>query len=205
MSLSRSPSPALGGGWSSPGLRTPSGQSSPASGILTPGGSQTWDPARMGPPPTATTANGHATNRGRSFLGRHMRRLSTSLPQFQLGPHSYSEKEKLGRERWAPERFRVVGAVKSILGRMSRKLRLRLLFVLFMALLVTLWYTTRMSPPTLGRPARSQRRTLLTARSATLLLAAIGQPRRRQQVRHRARRQRRGRRDELEGRARVGR
>lgn len=161
MSLSRSPSPALGGGWSTPGMRTPSGQSTPASGIVTPGGSQMWDPARMGPPPTTTSANGHATNRGRSFLGRHMRKLSTSLPQFQLGSDAYSEKEKLGRGRWAPERFRVVGAVKSILGRMSRKLRLRLLFVLFMGLLVMLWYWTRMSPPSLfplGVPAPGLKR-----------------------------------------------
>lgn len=146
MSLSRSPSPALGGGWSSPGLRTPSGQSSPASGILTPNGSQMWDPARMGTPPTTTSVNGHATNRGRSFLGRHMRKLSTSLPQFQLGSHAYSEKEKLGLGGWSPERFRVVGAMKSILGRMSRKLRLRLLFVLFLGLLWMLWYWTRMFP-----------------------------------------------------------
>ena len=141
MSLSRSPSPALGGGWSSPGLHTPSGRTSPASSILTPGApSQMWDTARIGASPTATTASGHAASKGRSFLGR-MRKLSTSLPRFRPGQDVHSEKDR--RER--PGGFSVALGARNILARMSRKLRLRLLFVLFMALLVVLWYTTRTS------------------------------------------------------------
>lgn len=143
MSLSRSPSPALGGGWSSPGLHTPSGPSSPASGILTPGGSsQMWDSSRLGVSPTTTSSNGYATSKGRSFLGR-MRKLSTSLPRFRPGPETYTEKDKPGRI----EDFRVARGFRSIAGRVSRKLKLRLLFVLVMSLLVVLWYTTRTSLP----------------------------------------------------------
>lgn len=96
-----------------------------------------WD-SRIGASPTATMANGRATSKGRSFLGR-VRKLSTSLPQFRPGPDAYS-KEKSGR----PEGFRVSSAVRRILGRMGRK---RFLFVLFLALLVVLWYTSRTSTP----------------------------------------------------------
>lgn len=64
-----------------------------------------------------------------------MRKLSTSLPRFRPGQETYTEKDKPGRI----EGFRVA----RIAGRMSRKLKLRLLFVLFLSLLVVLWYTTR--------------------------------------------------------------
>ena len=135
MSISRSPSPALGGGWSSPGLHTPSGQSSPASSPM-------WDSSRIGVSPTVTTSNGYATNKGRSFLGR-MRKLSTSLPRFRPGQDAYVEKDKHGQ----PGGFRIVRGVRSIMTRMSRKFKLRLLFVLLMTLLIVLWYTTRTFTP----------------------------------------------------------
>ncbi|SPN96715.1 related to MNN10 Subunit of mannosyltransferase complex [Cephalotrichum gorgonifer] len=140
MPISRSPSPALGGGWSSPGLHTTSGRSSPISNPFTPTGpSQPWE--RMGPSKTtAAASHSYPANSGRGFIGRHIRKLSSSLPQFRPSQHMYSSTDKPGRE--TSGKFRVVRGVRSILGRMSRKLKLRALFALFLVLLVVLWYET---------------------------------------------------------------
>lgn len=97
-----------------------------------------WDSSRIGASPTTTSSNGYATSKGRSFLGR-MRKLSTSLPRFRPGPEMYKEKEKPGRIQG----FRVASGLRAVATRMSRKVKMRLLFVLLMSLLVVLWYTTR--------------------------------------------------------------
>ncbi|PSR77688.1 hypothetical protein BD289DRAFT_346579, partial [Coniella lustricola] len=85
MPLSRSPSPAPGGGWSSPGLNiSTSGRSSPATVFASapPNGNQQalWESSRnknMG-------ARGYPAfqTQNQGFFQRHMRRISSGLPLF---------------------------------------------------------------------------------------------------------------------------
>ncbi|KAJ9157527.1 Alpha-1,2-galactosyltransferase [Pleurostoma richardsiae] len=127
MSLSRSPSPVPGGGWASPGLNiNTSGRSSPAKGFSgSNGGSVVWESSRL----KNTGANGgypSFSTQNQGFFTRHMRRISSSLPSFSMNTH-YAEKEKLQRGRWSPLRLPLVGRVKSIVARMGRKMKIRLL------------------------------------------------------------------------------
>ena len=139
MSLSRSPSPSPGGGWASPGLSSPafvnvSGRPSPH---------KTWESAQAktdgvsGHPSFSTQNNG--------FFKRHYRKLSNSLPRFSIGSEkSYAEKEKLGRGRWTPRDGSKLGRLRAAAGRVSRKMRLRLLVVLAFIMMFILFYSTRM-------------------------------------------------------------
>jgi mannan polymerase II complex MNN10 subunit len=142
MSLSRSPSPQRGGGWSSPGLTTPyngsSGRSTPmrsyANGSTA---SVTWASAQArsaevkGYPSLSSHGQGN-------FLSRHFRKLSMTLPH--LG---YAEKEKLGRGRWRPNSNTKIGQAVAFLGRIIWRLRLRLAIVLGFVLCIILFYVTR--------------------------------------------------------------
>lgn len=125
MSLSRSPSPAPGGGWSSPGLDiNTSGHSSPSKE------SPSWADS-----PTMR-ASPASFNQG--FFTRHMRKLSSSLPRFNH-EISYAEREKAARNgRWSP-------GGGGFLSRLSRRTRSRLLFVLSFIMLIWLWNGTRKS------------------------------------------------------------
>jgi len=145
MSLSRSPSPRPGGGWSSPGLANNSGRSSPAKSYRGANGgtnSVTWESAKAksegvnGYPSFSTQNNG--------FFNRHYRNISNSLPSFNLGPEKiYVEKEKLGRGRWMPRDGSRLARVRSLVKRMNRKVKLRLLLVLGLIVMIILFYTTR--------------------------------------------------------------
>ncbi|KAI9740822.1 MAG: alpha-1,6-mannosyltransferase [Claussenomyces sp. TS43310] len=143
MSLSRSPSPREDGGWSSPGLANAyvdvSGRDSP-SARGTDGAS--WESAKR---KTAAVNGGHATfaSQNSGFFNRHIRNISNSLPTFHIGrEHSYAEKEKLGRGRWAPGGSGLPSRIWSMMGRTSRKLKLRLLIVLAFVFAIILFYTT---------------------------------------------------------------
>jgi hypothetical protein len=91
--MSRSPSPQPGG-WSSPGLNTPYDSGGRASPFANGSSSHnvTWASAQA----RSAEVKGYPgfNPRGQSFLGKHFRRISTSLP------FSYAEKEKLGRGRF---------------------------------------------------------------------------------------------------------
>ena len=107
MSLDRSPSPRRAGGWSSPGLSTPVEEAggsrsrgvSPrkAYGELNGGRGVSWANAKAG----SARVNGYPSykSQNQGFFGRHMRKLSTGLPQYFTGGQDerYAEKEKLGR------------------------------------------------------------------------------------------------------------
>ncbi|KAF8864359.1 galactosyl transferase GMA12/MNN10 family protein [Acephala macrosclerotiorum] len=146
MSLSRSPSPRLGGGWSSPGLNNPyadvSGRASPAGYRGANGGSSvTWESAKAksdginGYPSFSTQNNG--------FFNRHYRSISNSLPHFNLGSNkSYAEKEKLGRGRWTGRDGSKVARVRSLVRRAGQKIRLRYLIVLALVAMYFLFYLT---------------------------------------------------------------
>ncbi|KAG6363138.1 hypothetical protein INS49_008233 [Diaporthe citri] len=140
MSLSRSPSPLPAGGWSSPGLDiNTSGRSSPSTAFPGSNGNQVvWESARIknmgnGGYPSFATQN-------QGFFTRHMRRISNSLPQFNTSTH-YAEKEKLQRGKWAPaQSVPLYGRIRNILGRMGRKSKLRVLFVLLLLLAIFIFY-----------------------------------------------------------------
>ncbi|KAM5434877.1 alpha-1,6-mannosyltransferase [Microsporum canis] len=109
MSLSRSPSPRPGGGWSSPGLTTvtagSSGSSSPRRdyGDLTPNGHYSngaldGDHAWMAAKAKSDRVKGYPSfsTRNNGFFSRQRRKISASLPRFRLNSMlDYGEKEKL--------------------------------------------------------------------------------------------------------------
>ena len=154
MSLSRSPSPNRGGGWSTPGLTTPydsvNGRSSPRKAYaaefpLNANGSAsssnvTWASAKV----RSQEINGYPSfsTRNNGFFSRQARKLSRSLPSFSIGGRRYAEKEKLGRGRQSGSRFRRLAAH---LGRMLWRMRLRLLVVIAFILSIVLFYVTRKS------------------------------------------------------------
>ncbi|KAK4143250.1 glycosyltransferase [Dichotomopilus funicola] len=138
MSLSRSPSPIPGGGWASPGLNIASGRSSPAFA----GSSSTpamWESSRL----KRGGASGYPSfsTKNQSFFGRHMRRISSHLPRFSSSTH-YAEKKKLGRGGWSVHNVPLLGRVKGILGRMGRKMKIRLLMLLMLILAIIIFYNT---------------------------------------------------------------
>jgi mannan polymerase II complex MNN10 subunit len=145
MSLSRSPSPRPGGGWASPGLMNVSGRSSPTKSYRGANGganSVTWESAKAksdgvnGYPSFSTQSNG--------FFNRHYRSISNSLPRFNMGSDkSFAEKEKLGRGRWMARDGSKMARVRSLVRRVSRKLRLRGLLVIAFVFMVILFYMTR--------------------------------------------------------------
>ena len=156
MSLSRSPSPNRGGGWSSPGLTTPfdnvSGRSSPrkpfggefpfnANGG-TSSGNVTWASAEARRDEVNRYPSFSTKNSG--FFSRNARKLSQSLPTFNKGPRrSYAEKEKLGRGRYNESRMR---RILSHIGMIIWRMRLRFVIVLGFLLAILLFYVTRTCP-----------------------------------------------------------
>lgn len=163
MSLSRSPSPRAAGGWSSPGLtadynnmsnntstRSPSPRK--AYGDLHPNGSAsgsgvTWASAEA----KSEKVNGYPafSTRNSGWFSRHARDISSSLPKFSLGggKRDYSDKEKLGRGRWTPHSTSKLGRMKTLLGSITRRMRLRVLLVLGLILAFVLFWVTRKYQP----------------------------------------------------------
>lgn len=149
MSLSRSPSPNRGGGWSSPGLTTPyenlSGTASPRKGYGelqmngSGSGNVTWATAKA----KSDEVNGYPSfsTKNNGFFSRHARQMSRSLPSFVRG----AEKEKLGRGRWYPNNGSRAGRILAFVGRTIWRLRLRLLVALSLILAIIVFYVTRES------------------------------------------------------------
>ena len=156
MSLSRSPSPRRGGGWSSPGLTDSAAeQSSPRKAYdvqmngSAKGGSHgvTWESASA----RSQEINGYPSfsTRNQGFFSRHARKLSSSLPTFNVGARrDYADKEKLGRGRWPPLNYSNAGRVLAHLGHMVWRFRLRVGIILGIVLAFVLFYSTRMCSPT---------------------------------------------------------
>lgn len=139
MSLSRSPSPVPGGGWSSPGLDVHSGRNSPAGAGAAP---VHWESARM----RQLGINGYPSfsTHNQGFFTRHMRQISNGLPRFHSGPDDRpSEKDKPARGQWPGQNIPLVRRIMSIFGRLGRKLRLRLLMGFVILLCVYIFYHSR--------------------------------------------------------------
>jgi hypothetical protein len=148
MSLSRSPSPRPGGGWSSPGLANPyatvSGRSSPAKSYGVNGGANnvTWESAKA----KSNGVNGYPSfsTQSQGFFNRHIRRISASLPRFNLGEEkSYAEKEKLGRGRWIPREGSKLAKLRILVLKTSRKAKIRFLIATAFLFMIILFYITR--------------------------------------------------------------
>ncbi|KAL8772259.1 MAG: hypothetical protein Q9209_002471 [Squamulea sp. 1 TL-2023] len=148
MSLSRSPSPNKGGGWSSPGLTTNfdnmSGRSTPrkAYGDVRMNGGMSgtdvsWNTAKA----RSDRVHDHASYESRhdGFPTRHTRQMSWGLPRF-LGA---TEKEKSSRRRWFPNNGSRTGRILGFLGSLIRRFRLRLLITLAFFLAIIIFYVTR--------------------------------------------------------------
>ncbi|KAF2088281.1 glycosyltransferase family 34 protein [Saccharata proteae CBS 121410] len=140
MSLSRSPSPQPGGGWSSPGLTTPtytgaSGSSSPMWSYPNGGGAHnvTWASASARSKQVKGYQAAGFSTRNPSWFKRHLRKWSSSLPQFTHSANGqYAEKEKLGRGRWEPSDGSRLSEYLSWAWRRFRLSHWKLLIILFL-------------------------------------------------------------------------
>ena len=156
MSLSRSPSPRRGGGWSSPGLTSNfdsvSGTSSPRKTYgeiqhmngATSSSNVTWSSTKAKSDEIKSKQYPGFQTRNNGFFSRHARRLSGKLPSFNMGGR-YAEKEKLQRGRCGFSNATKAGRVLNHIGRVVWRLRLRLMVLLGLVFAVILFYTTRES------------------------------------------------------------
>lgn len=126
MSLSRSPSPTPGGGWSSPGLNiNGSGRSSPK-------------PSHQASTPQSKYPSFSTQNQG--FFTRHMRQLSSSLPRFTDSIPNHFEKDKP-----APTYSNgLLGRIQLAYARTNKKVKVRALVVFALLAMIYIFYH---SPP----------------------------------------------------------
>jgi len=106
------------------------------------GDNVTWASAKA----KSEEINGYPSfsTRNNGFFSRHARKLSTSLPTFNMGGRrDFSDKEKLGRGRWPPIQGSRTGRFLTYTGRIIWRLRLRLGMVLGLVLAIILFYATR--------------------------------------------------------------
>jgi mannan polymerase II complex MNN10 subunit len=145
MSLSRSPSPHPGGGWSSPGLTPGSGTSTPRSGFLSPNSlgpsGISWAAARAksdevrGYPSFSTRNNG--------FFSRSKRKITSSLPRFRMnGParNGYVDKD----EYWRAQNYSGTGLRFGFARGLMRRRRSRAILALIVLFLGYLFFWTGM-------------------------------------------------------------
>jgi len=81
------------------------------------------------------------STQGSGFLSRHMRKISSNLPRFNAGV-IYDEKDK-PRSRWSAQNVPLLGRLRNIVGRMGRKMKIRLLIGFLFLLSVIIFYNTR--------------------------------------------------------------
>lgn len=142
MSLSRSPSPRRDGGWATPGLTDTSGRASPRKGYANEQMNGAWAAAKaksdqvMGYPSFST--------RNEGFFSRSKRKISASLPRFN-GTKDYRELEKLGRGRWYPHDGSRWSRMKTFVGNLFRRARMRSILLLTFIFGFILFYITRES------------------------------------------------------------
>ena len=106
-------------------------------------GSVTWASAKA----KSDEVNGYPafSTRKTGFFSRHARRISNSLPKWNLaGRRDFSDREKLGRGRWYPSGGSRFDRFKTFIGSATRRMKLRLLFVFLFLLSVIIFKVTRM-------------------------------------------------------------
>jgi mannan polymerase II complex MNN10 subunit len=105
----------------------------------------TWESAKA----KSAGVNGYPSfsTQGNGFFNRHMRRISNSLPRFNLGADkSYAEKEKLGRGRWMLRDGGRIARLRSLVRKTSRKAKIRFLIMTAFIFMIILFYSTRKVP-----------------------------------------------------------
>ena len=145
MSLSRSPSPRLDGGWSTPGLTTPyeslSRQPSPSKFANGSGQGVTWTSAQM-KSAKVTSYPSISSQESTSLFRRGLRKLSVSLPQFANDRKSSKQEKVDARGQMLLQQGSWRSFAKT-LGRKLWRLRLQSTVVLGIITLVLLFYVTR--------------------------------------------------------------
>lgn len=138
MSLSRSPSPRLNGGWATPGMTT-SGRSSPHINGFAPGSSSsniTWAAAKT------RKSRGYPSfqTKNEGFFQRSRRKISTGLPRFnRVRDNDWEDTEKLGRGRWYPGGGGRFGRLKTFIGSVLR--RFKFVILILILVLLSVWAT----------------------------------------------------------------
>lgn len=143
MTISRSPSPAPGGGWSSPGLNlNTSGRSSPSTTFPGSNGGL-WESSRNRNNGGRGYPAFEIQNQG--FFQRHMRRISSSLPRFNSNiHHAEKEKEKLQKGQWTSSHSTSLWSrLRTMAGTIGRRSKIRLLLVSLLLLVLGLLYVSR--------------------------------------------------------------
>lgn len=142
MSLDRSPSPQRSGGWASPGLNTTYEEGAGRSRAASPskrygelnGGQESvsWASAKANSARVNGVPSYKSQNQG--FFGRHMRKMSQSLPYFAHGGREdrYAEKEKLGRGRLGTARWRDMRRRFALISRRRKYMALFVMFIFAM-------------------------------------------------------------------------
>lgn len=140
MSLSRTPSPQLGGGWATAGLSPTHRSSSKPYNLDNDGAGVTWSSAKAR---TDKVNKGAAMPAGIGFLKRHMRKISSSLPLFYPPPgdERYSAKGK--RKEWHSPRLGDVGSFANRMARLAWRMRLRLVVTIISIVAIILLYLSR--------------------------------------------------------------
>lgn len=144
MSLSRSPSPRPGGGWSTPGLAEVSDHGTPRqlhySGAN--GSASTdlaWAAAKAKSDQVRNTPS--FTTRNEGFFSRQRRKISATLPRFNsFGPnHKDWNAEKLNRGRWRPSGDGKWSRLKTLVGNVLRKFKVLIFMLVLILLMTVLW------------------------------------------------------------------
>jgi len=90
------------------------------------------------------SANGYPSfaTHNQGFFTRHMRRISSSLPRFNSSNTDprYGDKGKPTQGQWPGQNIPLLGRIRSIFGRMGRKLKIRLLIFFILLLCVYIFY-----------------------------------------------------------------
>ena len=146
MSLSRSPSPRLDGGWSTPGLTTPyeslSRQPSPSNFANGSGQGVTWASAQMKSVKVISYPSMSPQQENTNIFRRGLRKLSVSLPQFANGRKSSKQEKVDARGQILLQPGSWCSYAKTV-GRRLWRLRLQSSIVLGVMVMVLLFYVTR--------------------------------------------------------------
>lgn len=148
MSLSRTPSPQPGGGWSTPGLTDASDYDTPwrrDHGDLNGSGPNdlAWAAAKARSQGVRNTPS--FTTRNEGFFSRQKRKISATLPRFNSSNADQKDwkAEKLGRGRWRPAGDGRLSRLRTLVGNILRKFKLLIVMMVIIALMTILWSRSR--------------------------------------------------------------
>ncbi len=144
MSLSRSPSPQRGGGWSTPGLTDASDYDTPRRrdhGDMNGSAPNDLDWAAAKARSQRVRNTPSFTTRNEGFFSRQKRKISATLPRFNNFNSDQKDwkAEKLGRGRWRPAGDGTWSRLRTLVGNILRKFKILVVTMLVIALTTVLW------------------------------------------------------------------